>query len=101
MSITALSSSSLKRVSMLGTTVHALPFQCSVSAPRPKLFVAQQDEPTAHASVAELACTLVRVLSPTGALGLGTTVKLASAAPGTASARIAAASTARKNSRMD
>src|SRR4051794_40212722 len=101
MSITAFSSSSLKRVSRLGTTDQALPFQCSVSAACAKFLAAQQDEPTAHASVVELARTLVRTLSPTGGFGLGTTVKLAPAVVGAANATVAATSTARTRTLND
>src|SRR4051794_37503338 len=97
----ALRFSSLKRASGPSTTVQALPSQCSVRAPVPELRIEQQSDPTAHASVGELALTPFRMLSPLNALGLGTTEKAALAVPGATSAATNASRAARAISRDD
>src|SRR3954451_17117549 len=101
MSSTPFRTSSWKRASGPSTTVQALPFQCSVSAPVPEFRMEQQNDPTAHASVVELALTPFSRLPPLNALGLGTTENSALAVPGTPSARTTATRAARVSSRDD
>src|SRR4051794_13521338 len=101
MSSTPFRTSSWKRASGPSTTVQARPSQCSVSAPVPEFRMEQQSDPTAHASVVELAPTPFSRLPPLNALGLGTTENPALAVPGTPSARTTATRAARVSSRDD
>ncbi len=62
----------------LATTLHAVPFQCSVSVSwRP---VASVASPTAQTSLAETLATAGRTLPATPGLGLGMTVQAAASA---------------------
>src|SRR3954447_13486486 len=96
---TPFSVSSWKRASGPSTTVQPLPSQCSVRAPVPELRMEQQSDPTAHASVAELALTPFSMLSPLHAVGLGRTEIAALAVPGTVSLASTASRVTRVRSR--
>src|SRR3954467_15544744 len=61
----------------------------------------QQSEPTAHASVSELALTPFSRLPPLNAFGLGTTENAALAVPGAASAPATATRAAARASSRD
>src|SRR3954469_6999108 len=103
MSTTPFRVSSWKRAAGPKTVVQPLPSQCSVRAPVPEFRMEQQSDPTAHASVVELALTPFSRLFPLNALGLETTENAALAVPGTPSAPTATTTTraARVNSRDD